>query len=52
MDVHEDRRLVAVRRRVDRVSLFTKTLLNEPCDLPVVFHHEDFHLPHHNSEGP
>jgi len=41
--VGEQDGFVAVRRDVHDVALLPQSLLDEPGDLPVVFHDEDFH---------
>jgi len=41
--VREHRGLVAVGGDIDDVPLFLEALLDEPGDLPVVLHDENFH---------
>ena len=43
VDVGQQGGLVAVRGHVHHVALFLQALLDEARDLPVVFHHENFH---------
>ena len=43
VDVGQHGGLVAVRRDVHDVALFLQALLDEPGDLPVVLHDENFH---------
>jgi D-alanyl-D-alanine carboxypeptidase/D-alanyl-D-alanine-endopeptidase (penicillin-binding protein 4) len=43
VDVGEHGRLLAVGRDVHHVALFLQALLDEPGDLPVVLHDENFH---------
>ena len=43
VDVGQHGGLVAIRRDVHHVALFLQALLDEPGDLPVVFHHENLH---------
>ena len=45
VDVGQHGGFVAVRRDVHGLALFLQTLLDEPGDLPVVLHDENFHGP-------